>query len=193
MMKQLALPAILIAALLSGCTPNAAPKTNEQIQKATPGDGVPDQPNIKTTPAERHPDPKQASEIHKPVRTERAPKIASRPDNGGATLNQQADAIAETVTRIPGVERAAVLIAGKAALVGIDLDASITGSKIDSIKYSVKEAAEGTGQGYHVIVSSDIDTVTRTRELINGIREGRPTSTVGDEVADIVSRLLPEM
>ena len=108
-------------------------------------------------------------------------------------MTQQADEIARTVTRIPGVERAAVLIAGKALLVGIDLNSSITGSKIDSIKYSVKEAAERTGKGYHAIVSSDIDTVARTRELINGIRQGRPTSTVSDEVADIVSRLLPEM
>ncbi|MGB8954194.1 MAG: YhcN/YlaJ family sporulation lipoprotein [Tumebacillaceae bacterium] len=193
MMKQLALPAILIAALLSGCSPNAAPQTNERAQKATPGDGVQDQASVKSTPAERNPDPKTVSEIHKPVRTERAPKIASRPDGGAKTLTQQADEIAQTVTRIPGVERAAVLIAGKAALVGVDLNATITGSKIDSIKYSVKEAAERTGNGYHAIVSSDIDTVTRTRELINGIRQGRPVSSVSDEVADIVSRLLPEM
>ena len=192
MMNKLAFPAILIAALLSGCSPQAAPLTNEQPRKAMPGDGVREQAHVKSTPAEKNPDPNTVGEIHTPKRTIRAPKIASRQDNRGA-LNQQADAIAETVTRIPGVERAAVLIAGKAALVGIDLDAKISGSKIDSIKFSVKEAVERSGNGYQAIVSSDIDTVTRTRELINGIRQGRPVSSVSDEVADIVSRLLPEM
>jgi YhcN/YlaJ family sporulation lipoprotein len=109
------------------------------------------------------------------------------------SLTDAANDIANTVNRIPGVERAAVLLTGKTALVGVDLASNITGSRIDTIKYSVKEAAERSGNGYHAIVTADIDTVTRVRALVNGMKNGKPVTTLSDEFADIVSRLIPEM
>lgn len=96
------------------------------------------------------------------------------------------------MTGIPGVERAYVLLTGRIALVGVDLKADISGSKIDTVKYSVKEAAERTGPGYKAVVTADVDTVTRIRELANGARNGRPISSLADEIADILSRLYPE-
>lgn len=183
--------ALTAALLLVGCNPTASPKADQ-----TPANEGRDNLEARTqqTPAERKPNLEQVSEIKAPRHDVRAPALGAT-DNQGTdkSLNQQADEIAEIVNRIPGVERSAVLLTGKTALVGVDLQNKISGSKIDSIKFSVKEAAERTGKGYNAVVTADIDTVTRVRELIAGVRAGKPVSTVSDEIADIVSRLLPEM
>jgi YhcN/YlaJ family sporulation lipoprotein len=184
--------ASLLLGTLTGCTPEAVPKISREEGVKRTAEGVQNYGDTKTPPAEQRPQAGVA-ETREPRYTVRSPRLYSDQSNDKATLNQRADQIAEMVTRIPGIERAAVLLAGKTALVGVDLAATISGSKIDTIKYSVKEAVERTGNGYNAIVSSDIDTVTRVRELVNGIREGRPVSTAADEIADIVSRLLPEM
>ncbi|MBL0387644.1 YhcN/YlaJ family sporulation lipoprotein [Tumebacillus sp. ITR2] len=185
---------LVLATGLTGCSQKILPQA---LQKDTPNqrtsEGVQNQQADKSSPAEKNPNKAQVSEIRKPDYSLRAPKIADYNTSAGKTLTQQANEISNVVTRINGVERAAVLLTGKTALVGIDLADNITGSKIDTIKFSVKEAAERTGKGYRAIVSSDIDTITRTRELINAARAGKPITGLSDEIADIVSRLLPEM
>jgi YhcN/YlaJ family sporulation lipoprotein len=184
--------AVVTVTALVGCSPQAIPKlTKEQAPQATP-EGVMNPQDIKSPVAEQHPKASQVGEIHTPHYTIRAPQLESHQVKT-QSLTDAASDIANTVNRIPGVERAAVLLTGKTALVGVDLASNITGSKIDTIKYSVKEAAERSGKGYHAIVTADIDTVTRVRAMINGMRNGKPVSTVSDEIADIVSRLVPEM
>lgn len=186
---------VVLTTTLAGCNQKMVPQAlNKDPQEVQTPEGVQHrEAQEKTTPAEEKPNQAQVSETRKPDHSARAPKIANFAPQANATLTQQADEIANVVTRIQGVERAAVLLTGKTALIGIDLADNISGSKIDTIKYSVKEAAERTGKGYRAIVSSDIDTITRTRQLINGVKQGKPVSTVSDEIADIVSRLLPEM
>jgi YhcN/YlaJ family sporulation lipoprotein len=98
----------------------------------------------------------------------------------------------DAARRIPGVEGSTVVLAGKTALVGVDLAHTISGSKIDSVKHSVKEAVERTDGGYRVVVIADVDLVSRLREVASGIQQGRPVSAFTDEIADILSRLLPE-
>ncbi|KEO84374.1 YhcN/YlaJ family sporulation lipoprotein [Tumebacillus flagellatus] len=191
------LPAALSLALalgLTGCSQKLIPQAlQKDTQNQRTSEGVQDSTASRTTPAEQNPNKAQVAETRKPDYSLRGPKIANYNTMQNQTLTQQANEISNVVTRIPGVERAAVLLTGKTALVGIDLADNITGSKIDTIKYSVKEAAERTGPGYRAIVSSDIDTITRTRQLINSARAGKPITGVTDEIADIVSRLLPEM
>ncbi|MGZ4031158.1 MAG: YhcN/YlaJ family sporulation lipoprotein [Tumebacillaceae bacterium] len=187
-----ALLVTLTTTLLVGCSPQAVPKlTKEQAPTATP-EGVQYQQDIETPIAEKNPKASQVGQLHTPQRTIRAPQVDGQRAQT-QSLTDAATDIANTVNRIPGVERAAVLLTGKTALVGVDLASNISGSKIDTIKYSVKEAAERSGNGYHAVVTADIDTVTRVRALIAGVRNGKPVSTVSDEIADIVSRLLPEM
>ncbi|ARU63135.1 hypothetical protein CBW65_20735 [Tumebacillus avium] len=182
--KTKGLLAILTAVTLVGCgNQGAAPN---QPQRG-------DQVNIKSSPAEQNPDRKQVSEIHTPKYKVRAPKIDVADSTQKKSAEQQADDIANMVSRLPGVERAAVVIAGKTALVGLDLSANITGSQIDSIKFSAKEAVERSGKGYNALVSADLDTVTRSRALIRDIRNGQPLDAISDEIADILSRLIPEM
>jgi YhcN/YlaJ family sporulation lipoprotein len=190
--NQRGLTAALFSCLLFaiGCHP----AVTERAPKATP-DGVQKYDQVRTPSAEHSPQVSEAPD--KPAHPEQhqgkinAPQLESRkPDQ--ANLSEMANRIAQECTRVKGVSNAYVLLTGKTALIGVDIDSKITGSKIDSIKYSVKEAAERIGPGYHAVVSADLDTVTRIRNLASGVRAGRPTSTFSDEVADILSRLLPE-
>ncbi|ASS75078.1 hypothetical protein CIG75_08870 [Tumebacillus algifaecis] len=180
---------ILTALALVGCGNQGAAPAKQQPQPQQQGDQV----EIKTTPAERKPNPKQVSETNKPNYTVRAPQVQVAGNQGQESAEQQADSLANIMTRIPGVEHASVLIAGKMALVGLDLHPSITGSQIDSIKFSAKEAVERNGDGYRALVSADLDTVTRARTLIRDIQHGKPMTAISNEIADIVSRLIPEM
>jgi YhcN/YlaJ family sporulation lipoprotein len=186
------LSVLTAVALLIGCTPQETPNQPQ----ASVNEGHENRAaHTKTTPAERSPNRQQTSDPKAPRYSVRAPQLGATDGQAAQnqTLNQKADEIAEVVSRIPGVERSAVLLTGKVALVGVDLQKDISGSKIDTIKYSVKEAAERTGKGYNAIVTADVDTVTRVRDLIAGMRAGKPVSTLSDEIADIVSRLIPEM
>lgn len=174
--------ALLLAFSLVGCGK----------QGALPERGVGEGPT-RSTPAEKTPNRQQVNETRSPNYQVRAPQINVAGGQGQQTAEQQAKVIAETVTRIQGVERASVLVAGKTALVGIDLKSNITGSMIDSIKFSVKEAVERSGNGYRAVVSADLDTVTRARSLIRDVQSGKPVEGISNEIADIVSRLIPEM
>lgn len=188
----LLLTAACTVTTLIGCSPQAVPKlTQEQTPKATT-EGVQHPTDIQNTPAEQNPNPKQVGQLRQPKQSIQAPQVAaSRPNQ--QTLTAQANELAQVINGIVGVKRAAVLLTGKTALIGVDLDASISGSRIDSIKYTVKETAERHAGGYHAVVTSDIDTVQRARNLVAGMRAGKPVSTVSDEIADIISRLVPEM
>lgn len=178
--------------LLGGCTPS-----NSQSQSQ--GQGQPESlrarnAQMQTTPAENQPDPKEAESVPHPTQSQRVPTVTNG-SNDQRSLTQKAQDIANVVTRLPGVERAAVLLIGHTALVGVDLRSDISGSKIDTLKFSVKEAVQhsGSGAGYRAVVSADVDTVTRIKKMANGVKQGKPVSSFADEIADILSRLLPEV
>lgn len=175
--------------VLTGCRP-AAQSPNYGPTK----DGFSSPGQERTPPGEENPSPREAPGMSgnpNDQKNIRVPQQGNYANTYGAP-SQQADHIAQVLTGIPGVQKAYVLLIGKLALVGVDLKSDISGSKIDTIKYSVKEAAERTGPGYKVVVSADVDTVTRIREMSSGVRAGRPISSFTNELADILSRLLPE-
>lgn len=191
------LSAVVIATTLVGCSPMANPNDAAKEKATVPPaqtQGTDDEAVNKNTPAEKNPNRKQAPETRQPRYSVRAPQVGPNSATTKMNSKQQANYIAESVNRIPGVERSAVLVTGNTAIIGVDLKADIGGSRIDTIKYSVKETAENTiPKGMRAVVTADVDTVTRVRELIAGTRQGRPIDSLGDEIADIISRLLPEM
>jgi YhcN/YlaJ family sporulation lipoprotein len=190
--KKWASAIVLLSVVLAtaGCR-QASPKPEDSPNPR--GAGRPEQ-NV-TPPGEEHPSAKEAPDMPgnpDQQKNVRVPQQAQYPrQDGNAT--QQADRIAQVVTGIPGVDGANVLLTGRVALVGVDLKSNISGSKIDTLKFSVKEAAERTGKGYRAIVFADVDTVTRIRQMAEGVRSGRPISSFSNEIADILSRLVPEV
>lgn len=176
---------------LGGCR-QAAPKPEDSPNPRGAGRSV---RNV-TPPAEEHPSAKEAPNMPgnpDQQKNVRVPQQAQENHQQQGNATQQADRIAQVVTAIPGVNGANVLITGRVALVGVDLNSNITGSKIDTLKYSVREAAERTGKGYRAVVFADVDTVARIKKMAEGVRVGRPVSSFTDEIADILSRLVPEV
>ncbi|MCF6093555.1 YhcN/YlaJ family sporulation lipoprotein [Microaerobacter geothermalis] len=101
-----------------------------------------------------------------------------------------AERLAHLATKIPQVNDATAVVAGKYAIVGIDVDANLDRSRVGTIKYAVAEALKEDPQGANVLVTADADTVQRIRELAQDIRNGRPVAGIAEELADIAGRLM---
>ncbi|MDI3256191.1 MAG: YhcN/YlaJ family sporulation lipoprotein [Kyrpidia sp.] len=177
--------AVLLGGVLAGCAPSAAPpESARDTGPRVTEDGTQRSEEVQNPPGER-------ADQAPPPRPQPIPQQAGKP---GQPLppDQVMRHMNDAARRIPGVEGSTVVLVGRTALVGVDLDHTITGSKIDSIKHSVKEAVERTDSGYRAAVTADVDLVARLRAMAAGIQQGRPVSTFTDEIADILSRLLPE-
>ncbi|GAB7387683.1 hypothetical protein BSNK01_15200 [Bacillaceae bacterium] len=123
--------------------------------------------------------------------TQRVPQTAPRPgkeQSGQATAQR----LAHLAAQVPQVNDATAVVIGKTAVVGIDVDASLDHSRVDTIKYSVAEALREDPQGANAIVTADVDIVQRLREMNQEIRNGRPVSAFADELAEIVGRIMPQ-
>lgn len=99
----------------------------------------------------------------------------------------------ELAARIPNVESAHVVLFGKTAIVGINVNAQLDRAKIDTVKYSVAEALRKDPYGANAIVTADIDLDARLRQIGQEVRNGRPLSGFADELGKIVGRLMPQL
>ncbi|GCD83487.1 YhcN/YlaJ family sporulation lipoprotein [Parageobacillus thermoglucosidasius] len=101
--------------------------------------------------------------------------------------------LANLAKRVPNVNDAAVLVVGKYAIVGIDIDANIDASRVGTIKYSVAEALQKDPYGANSIIIADPDLYTRLKNIVNQVDNGRPVQAFMNEIADIVGRVMPEV
>lgn len=111
--------------------------------------------------------------------------------------NQSAQEVARRLARItakvPGVNDAAVIVLGRTAIVGIDVDAAMDRSRVGTLKYSVAEALREDPFGASAIVTSDPDIMQRLREISADLSRGRPISGFAEELADIMGRIMPQL
>lgn len=94
---------------------------------------------------------------------------------------------------IDGVENAHVVIIGKTAVVGIDVDSKLERSRVGTIKYSVAEAFHEDPYGVNAVVTADVDLNERIKEMGQDIRAGRPILGITEELADIIGRIIPQV
>lgn len=94
---------------------------------------------------------------------------------------------------IDGVKDAHVVVVGKTAIVGIDVDSKLERSRVGTIKYSVSEAFSKDPYGVQAIVTADLDLNERIAEIGNDIRAGRPVRGMIEELSDIVGRIVPQV
>jgi YhcN/YlaJ family sporulation lipoprotein len=94
---------------------------------------------------------------------------------------------------IEGVNNAHVVVIGKTAIVGIDVDSKLERSRVGTIKYSVSEAFSKDPHGIHAIVTADIDLRERIAEIGGDISAGRPVQGMIEELSDIVGRIVPQI
>ncbi|WP_019909287.1 YhcN/YlaJ family sporulation lipoprotein [Paenibacillus sp. HW567] len=95
--------------------------------------------------------------------------------------------------RVPGVNGAHCVVMNNMAVVGIDVDGSLTRSRVGTIKYSVAEAIRKDPRGVRALVTADMDLNSRLAEMGRHISEGRPISGFAAEMADIIGRIIPQL
>lgn len=95
--------------------------------------------------------------------------------------------------RVPGVNGAHCVVMNKVAVVGIDVDGSLTRSRVGTIKYSVAEAIRKDPRSVRALVTADMDINSRLTEMGRHISQGRPVSGFAAEMADIIGRIIPQL
>ena len=101
--------------------------------------------------------------------------------------------LVDLANRTPNVNDAVAVVLGRYAIVGIDVDANMERSQVDTTKYSVAESLKKDPHGARAIVIADPDTTARLREISQDINNGRPFQGIVNELADITGRLMPEV
>jgi YhcN/YlaJ family sporulation lipoprotein len=79
------------------------------------------------------------------------------------------------------------------AVVGIDVDGTLTRSRVGNIKYSVAEAIRKDPRGVKALVTADMDISSRLAEMGRHISKGHPVSGFASEMADIIGRIIPQL
>lgn len=105
--------------------------------------------------------------------------------------NEIATHLANIASDVPDVDRAAAIVAGPYAVVGIDVDEKIERQRVGTIKFSVSEALRDDPYGKTAIVIADADTTERIRNMRDEIRDGEPVQGIVEELAEIVGRFMP--
>ncbi len=113
--------------------------------------------------------------------------------NRNETDQTTADRLISTAMQDPNVVDATAVVLGNYAVVGIDLPADLDSTRVGSIKYSVAQSIKKDPKGAYAIVTADADVMQRLREMASSIRNGHPVQGIADELADIVSRLMPQI
>ena len=115
--------------------------------------------------------------------------------DGGATTGNMADRvnrIVREVEDIRDVRRAAVVITGNTALVGVDMTSGTKGELNSQIKRDVEDAVRRADRDItKVSVTADPDIFTRIENIARDVGEGRPLSGFGTEIEEIIRRITP--
>ncbi|WP_163150033.1 YhcN/YlaJ family sporulation lipoprotein [Anoxybacillus sp. MB8] len=101
--------------------------------------------------------------------------------------------LAHLASSVPNVNDATVLVVGKYALVGIDVNAKLDPSHVGTVKYSVVESLQKDPYGANAIVIADADLNARLKAIQKQVENGKPIQGFMDELAAIVGRVMPEI
>ena len=103
------------------------------------------------------------------------------------------DHFEQLAKRVPGVNGAHCVVMNNIAVVGIDVDGSLTRSRVGSVKYTVAEAIRKDPRGVRTLVTADMDLTSRLAEMGKHITKGNPVSGFASDLADIIGRIIPQL
>lgn len=115
---------------------------------------------------------------------------AATPDNQNNT-NDVADRVTSEAQKVTDVRGATAIVSGKNIYLGLDLKADIDKNKTKEVERAVLDRVKNMEPNYTVMVTSDVDTVTRIKNVAKGIRQGKPISTFDKEIREIGTRMSP--
>ncbi|MFP3123230.1 YhcN/YlaJ family sporulation lipoprotein [Ectobacillus funiculus] len=100
--------------------------------------------------------------------------------------------LSSLATSIPSVKDSTAVVIGPYAVVGIDVDANLDRSRVETIKYSVAESLQHDPNGAKAVVVADPDLYERLQEMRRQLQSGRPAGVM-EELAAIVGRVMPQV
>jgi YhcN/YlaJ family sporulation lipoprotein len=124
---------------------------------------------------------------------EPTPETGQASDVKGESDVALKDHFEQLAKRVPGVNGAHCVVMNNMAVVGIDVDGSLTRSRVGSIKYSVAEAIRKDPRSVRAVVTADMDISSRLAEMGKHISKGNPVSGFASEMADIIGRIMPQL
>ncbi|SFE09691.1 sporulation lipoprotein, YhcN/YlaJ family [Paenibacillus algorifonticola] len=123
----------------------------------------------------------------------RAQQLAENSVKPLKTNKEVADHLENLAKGVHGVNNAHCVVLGKTAVVGIDIDSKLDRSRVGTIKYSVAEAFHKDPYGMNAVVTADMDISQRLKEMGADIQRGKPVTGFAEEMADIISRIVPQI
>jgi len=126
------------------------------------------------------------------------PRLTPQQNNNVPERVNNAQAKAEEIARacdaVPGVEDSTVVISGNTAYVGLDVEGNLEGQEAQNVERAVIQKALAQDPSIRrCVVSSDADTVSRLKNIYQGVRRGTPISTFGNELEEIGRRIAPRV
>ncbi|MBM7614602.1 YhcN/YlaJ family sporulation lipoprotein [Alkaliphilus hydrothermalis] len=120
------------------------------------------------------------------------PNVRAPREEIGQDLNIRADRIVNEIVKLNEVKSATVVITDKTALVGVNLKENIDGEMTTESKKKIENVVRRTDSEIdRVSVSADPEIFDSIENIVRETGRGRPLSSFGDEIEDIVRRITP--
>ncbi len=127
-----------------------------------------------------------------PNQTNQTPAVNNNTNQVNNKAREQARNIARKTDQVDGVKSSTVVVAGNTAYIGLDIKANIEKGQTKAVEEAVIKRVRGTESGIKtVFVSSDVDTLTRLKNIDKGMANGMPASSFANELGEIARRLTP--
>lgn len=136
----------------------------------------------------------------KPERKPASPRTVQTPSTSPKTTAPSAtsertmcERIAREAVKVNGVREATVVVSGRTAYIGLNLEPNVKKERTVAIKRVVADRAKAAEPSLlKVNVTSDPDLVARLKRIADGIKKGRPVSSFASELAEIDRRITPK-
>lgn len=168
---------LLVVLTVTGC--RAAQKKPLSIRTPAPTKPSPMGTAPRTTPAPTTPTPTTPTGPL-PTRREEVVKLQ--------------DKLAKEAEKVPGVKKAWVVLSGDIAMVGTELESNVSQGQGDAagVKNDVMvRLRKADPRLTRVAVATDAGTVSKLRQVAEGMRTGKTTTTFTRDINDLVRKLVP--
>lgn len=101
------------------------------------------------------------------------------------------DRVVKEANKVEGVRGSSAVVSGRNIYLGLDLNANLEKNRSAQVERNVLAQVKKVEPNYTVMVSSDVDIVTRIKRVGQGISQGKPISSFTKELEDIGTRIKP--
>lgn len=144
-------------------------------------------PTRRPAPTPQPPAPRTAT----PPRTVTPP---ATPDTDANNMIARSQHIADKVAAMSEVEKAAVVITGNTALVGVTIEGATEGKLSDQVKKNIETTVKASDKAIdNVVVTADPDLFDRIRIMMSDIAKGKPLSGFAKEINEMINRITPKV